>query len=97
MAPAGAVAEVDEKECGSKKPEVLGGIATITPDTYVDLSKHANLSPTGPGFAPDFSIATDIAVSAPFVVLATVVACLRFSQESRGSALIYVVAKKGGG
>ena len=82
----------------SQLPDVLRTIATVNPYTYaVDLLKHANLSLTGPGFAPDFSITTDVAVLAAFIVLATVVACLRFSQESRYSALIHVLAKKGGG
>jgi hypothetical protein len=63
----------------------------------VDLLKHANLSMTGPAFTPDFSIATDVAVLGAFIAVATGVACLRFSQESRYSALIHVLARKGGG
>jgi len=63
----------------------------------VDLLKHANLAVTGPGFMPDFSIGTDVAVLAAFIVLATGLACLRFSQESRYFSLIHVLAKKGGG
>jgi len=79
-------------------PDVLRTIASINPYTYaVDLLKHANLAVTGPGFMPDFSIGTDVAVLAAFIVLATGLACLRFSQESRYFSLIHVLAKKGGG
>ena len=77
---------------------MLRAIATVNPYTCaVDLPKHANLSMTGPGFAPDFSIMTNVGVLAAFIVIATGLACLRFSQESRYSALIHVLAKKGGG
>jgi hypothetical protein len=34
---------------------------------------------------PNFSVTTDVAVLAAFVVVATGLACLRFSQESRYS------------
>jgi ABC-2 type transport system permease protein len=79
-------------------PPVLRTIASVNPYTYaVDLLKHANLSVTGPGFAPDFSIATNFAVLAAFVVIATGLACVRFSHETRYSSLIHVLAKKGGG
>lgn len=79
-------------------PDVLRTIATVNPYTYaVDLLKHANLALTGPGFVPDFAITLDVAVLAAFIVAATGLACLRFSQESRYSALIHVLAKKGGG
>ena len=43
---------------------------------------------------PDFSVTTNVAMLATCIVGATVVACLRFSQESRYSALIHVLAKK---
>lgn len=59
-------------------------IATVSPYTYaIDLGKHASLSLIDPGFAPNFSIATDVAVLAAFIVLA----CLRFcgSRGRRGT------------
>jgi hypothetical protein len=79
-------------------PDVLSSIASVDPCTYaVYLLTHANLSMTGPRFTPHFSIATDVSVLAPFILVAPGVACLRFSHESRYSALIHVLAKKGGG
>ena len=52
---------------------MLRTIASVNPYTYaVDLLKHANLSMTGPGFAPDFSIMTNVGVLAAFIVIATV-------------------------
>jgi ABC-2 type transport system permease protein len=75
-------------------PPWLRAAATLNPFSYgVDLLKHA----AGAGrtdFVPDFPVAVDLAVLLGFVVVATALACLRFSAPSTIGALARLV---GGG
>ncbi|MGH8611421.1 MAG: ABC transporter permease [Gammaproteobacteria bacterium] len=61
-------------------PPVLKTLALINPFSYgVDLMKHALA--TGGSYAPDFTVAQDLAVMGAFVLAAMSVATLRFSQS----------------
>jgi ABC-2 type transport system permease protein len=74
-------------------PLVLRIAARINPFTHgVDLLKHAMLVPMGASTAAEFGLATDLAFTLGFTVLALAAASWRFSQESRYEPLIYSLA-----
>jgi len=65
-------------------PSALRIFATVNPFTYgVDLLKHALLGANAPVASADFSVLTDLAVLGGFTLVATLIACLRFSHEAR--------------
>jgi ABC-2 type transport system permease protein len=69
-------------------PEPLKTIATVNPFTHcVDLLKHAILGEVSPGLGTDFGAGLSVAVVVGFTAAATLVACLRFSHESRAGLL----------
>ena len=69
-------------------PEPLKTIATVNPFTHcVDLLKHAILGDVTPGLGTDFGAGLSVAVVVGFTAAATLVACLRFSHESRAGLL----------
>lgn len=75
-------------------PDVLRWIAGINPYTYgVDLLKHATLLRAPDGFAADFSVATDVAVLAAFTVVATLLACWRFSRDTAYEPLVHKLSR----
>jgi ABC-2 type transport system permease protein len=63
-------------------PAWLKAVTLINPFSYgVDLLKHAVLvAERGTSFGPEFSLATDILVQVGSIIIAMVIACLRFSQ-----------------
>lgn len=64
-------------------PAALGLIARINPFTYgVDLLKHAILGIEAPIASADFNRLTDAGVLCGFTIVATLVACFRFSHET---------------
>ncbi len=74
-------------------PPSLRWAAQLNPFSYgVDLLKHAAGSLVPP-FAPDFSIAGDLAVLAGFTVAATALACWRFSRRGTIAAFVRLVAR----
>ncbi|MBA3939334.1 MAG: ABC transporter permease [Planctomycetes bacterium] len=74
-------------------PPALRWAAQLNPFSYgVDLLKHATGSLVPP-FAPDFSVAGDLAVLAGFTVAATALACWRFSSRGTIAALARLVAR----
>ena len=76
-------------------PSVLRFVATVNPYTYgVDLLKHAVLGISATSFNADFSVPVDIAVLLGFTLLATVIACLRFSRDTAYEPLIHLLARK---
>lgn len=76
-------------------PSVLRFVATINPYTYgVDLLKHAVLGIDATSFNADFSVPINLAVLLGFTLLATVVACLRFSRDTAYEPLIHLLARK---
>jgi len=76
-------------------PSVLRFVATINPYTYgVDLLKHAVLGIQQSSFHPDFGVPLDLAVLLGFVLVATVIACLRFSRDTAYEPLIHILARK---
>jgi ABC-2 type transport system permease protein len=75
-------------------PDVLRWIAGINPYTYgVDLLKHATLLEAPAGLGADFAVRTDIAVLVGFTVVATLVACWRFSRDQAYEPLVHKLAK----
>jgi ABC-2 type transport system permease protein len=77
-------------------PDPLRWIAAVNPYSYgVDLLKHATLGNTPSPFAADFSISTDLAVLGGFTLLATLLACWRFSRDTAYEPLIHVLSRKG--
>jgi ABC-2 type transport system permease protein len=75
-------------------PDWLRWVASINPFTYgVDLLKHASPAATGARFAPDFAVATDLAVLLGFCAAATVVASLRFARDAACEPLIHALAR----
>lgn len=62
-------------------PALLKLVALANPFSYgVDLLKHAMLPDAPSGFGADLSVVQDLAVMLGFVIVATAVACVRFSQ-----------------
>lgn len=65
-------------------PPALKLFATLNPFTYgVDVLKHACLGNEAAIAGADFSVALDLSVLFGFSALATLIACLRFSRETR--------------
>ena len=76
-------------------PSVLRFVAAVNPYTYgVDLLKHAVLGMQESSFHPDFGVPLDFAVLFGFILLATVIACLRFSRDTAYEPLIHILARK---
>jgi ABC-2 type transport system permease protein len=74
-----------------KLPDFLKVVAAINPFTYgVDILKHALLGSTMPLLGTDFGVLVDVAVLVGFTVVATFVACLRFSHESAAGLLQFL-------
>lgn len=75
-------------------PPLLQAIATANPFSYgVDLLKHALQKNAPPPFRPDFTLLMDIAVLTIFTLVATGIACLRFSLESVHEPLTHRLTK----
>ena len=69
-------------------PQALQLVAMINPFTYgVDLLKHALLGGAVAPFPADFEIGLDLTVVSAFILVASLVACLRFSREASLGAL----------
>jgi ABC-2 type transport system permease protein len=65
-------------------PAALRVIASINPFTYgVDLLRHAILNVEAPISGAHFHVWTDVGVLAGFTLVATFIACVRFSHETR--------------
>lgn len=78
-------------------PAALKIAAMVNPFTYaVDLLKHAMLAPLMSGPTSELSVATDLAATAGFTVLAVVVASWRFSREQAYEPLIHILTGKRG-
>lgn len=76
-------------------PDVLRVVATLNPYTYgVDLLKHAVLGNLASPLGPDFAVELDLAVLAGFIILATTLACWRFSKEAAYESLIHAISHK---
>jgi ABC-2 type transport system permease protein len=74
-----------------KLPDFLKLVAAMNPFTYgVDMLKHALLGSAAPLLGTDFGVGLDLTVLLGFTVLATVVACLRFSHESAAGLLQFL-------
>ena len=74
-----------------KLPDFLKLVAAMNPFTYgVDVLKHALLGSAAPLLGTDFGVGLDLTVLLGFTVLATVVACLRFSHESAAGLLQFL-------
>ncbi len=79
-------------------PPALKTMALLNPFTYgVDLLKHAMLGDRFASFSPDLSVGIDIAVQAGFIVLSSLIACLRFNQTPvlEGLARILSAPRRG--
>lgn len=75
-------------------PDVLRWIAGINPYTYgVDLLKHATLIQVPSQFGTDFTVATDVVVLVGFTIVATLVACWRFSRDAAYEPLVHKLSK----
>lgn len=75
-------------------PSALRLVTTLNPFTYaVDLLKHAMLGNQS-AFNADFSIVLDLAVLLGFIVIATLLACLRFSRDTAYEPLIRGLSRK---
>ncbi len=69
-------------------PQALQLVAMINPFTYgVDLLKHALLGGAVSPFPADFGIGLDLTVVWGFILVASLVSCLRFSREASLGAL----------
>ncbi|HSS47287.1 MAG TPA: ABC transporter permease [Burkholderiales bacterium] len=76
-------------------PSALRFVASLNPYTYgVDLLKHAVLGINGASVNTDFSVAVDLTVLFGFTLLATMIACLRFSRDTAYEPLIHLLARK---
>lgn len=74
-----------------KLPHILKFVAMINPFTYgVDVLKHALLGNATPLLGTDFGIAFDLTILLGFTIVATFVACLRFSHESAAGLLQFL-------
>lgn len=74
-----------------KLPDVLKFVAAINPFTYgVDLLKHALVGGLVPPLGADFGVSVDVAVLLGFTIVATLVACVRFSHESAAGLLDFL-------
>jgi ABC-2 type transport system permease protein len=66
-------------------------IAAINPFTYgVDLLKHALVGHMAPPLGADFAVALDLTVLLGFTLVATAIACLRFTHESAAGLLDFL-------
>ena len=75
-----------------KLPDFLKLVAAINPFTYgVDILKHALLGSAALG--TDFGVLLDVTVLVGFSLVATFVACLRFSHESAAGLLQFLQAR----
>lgn len=76
-------------------PDALQVVAMANPFTYgVDLLKHALLAGTAAPFPADFTVGIDLAVATGFAVMASAVACLRFSREASAGALSFLLSRQ---
>ena len=74
-----------------KLPDVLKIVAAINPFTYgVDLLKHALVGGFAPPLGADFPVAVDVTVLLGFTVVATLIACVRFTHESAAGLLDFL-------
>jgi ABC-2 type transport system permease protein len=74
-----------------KLPALLRFVAIINPFTYgVDLLKHALLGNATTLLGTDFGAVLNVAILLGFTIVATVVACLRFSHESAAGLLQFL-------
>jgi ABC-2 type transport system permease protein len=64
-------------------PATLKMVALLNPFSYsVDLLKHALLHDFPTRISADFSVIQDLVVMVSFIIVATLIACLRFSQAN---------------
>ncbi len=74
-------------------PVALKFIAFCNPFSYgVDLLKHALLEGVPPRFDTDFPVLQDLMVTTGFILVALLIACLRFSQASLMESLARILS-----